>query len=86
MLCPAPVRLRPVLDGAQVRVHQGATWTTDAPFRETAEAIEGRPFSQALRSSPACHSLALLQSMAPNADFMARIGRRATPKLEEAAA
>ncbi len=50
------------------------------------ELLDGRPFSRALRSSPACHSLALLQPMASNADFMARIGRRATPKLEEAAA
>jgi uridine phosphorylase len=27
------------LDGLSVVVHRGATWTTDAPFRETAEAI-----------------------------------------------
>ena len=50
------------------------------------ELLEGRPFSQALRSSPARHSLALLQSMVSDADFIVRIGRTATPKLEEAAA
>jgi len=33
-------RLRPVLDGVPVRVHQGPTWTTDAPYRETQEAVE----------------------------------------------
>ncbi|MGC2396740.1 MAG: nucleoside phosphorylase, partial [Rhodomicrobium sp.] len=33
-------RLRPVLDGVPVSVHQGATWTTDAPYRETQEAVE----------------------------------------------
>ncbi len=29
-------------DGLSVRVKRGATWTTDAPFRETAEAIVGK--------------------------------------------
>jgi len=32
--------LKGAFDNASVRVLQGATWTTDAPFRETAEAIE----------------------------------------------
>lgn len=32
-------RLGPAFDGFQVGVARGATWTTDAPFRETAEAI-----------------------------------------------
>ncbi len=50
------------------------------------ELLEGRAFSQALRSSPAPHSLALLRSMAADADFIARVGLEATPKLEEAAA
>ncbi len=50
------------------------------------ELLEGRAFSQALRSSPARHSLALLQSLVSDADFMARIAGRAAPKLEEAAA
>lgn len=50
------------------------------------ELLEGRPFSQALRSSPARHSLAILQSMVSDADFMERIGCTARPKFEEAAA
>src|SRR5271166_3028793 len=33
-------RLRPVLDGVPISVHQGPTWTTDAPYRETQEAVE----------------------------------------------
>jgi len=33
-------RLKPLLDSAAISVHQGATWTTDAPYRETVEAIE----------------------------------------------
>lgn len=33
-------RLQPLIDGAPVSVRQGATWTTDAPYRETEEAIE----------------------------------------------
>jgi uridine phosphorylase len=33
-------RLMPVLDGAPVRVRRGTAWTTDAPYRETEEAIE----------------------------------------------
>lgn len=32
-------RLAPLLAAAPVTVHRGATWTTDAPYRETAEAI-----------------------------------------------
>jgi uridine phosphorylase len=40
---PADAALLDMLDGTfshlQVRVERGATWTTDAPFRETAEAI-----------------------------------------------
>ncbi len=50
------------------------------------ELLEGRAFSQALRSSPARHSLALLQSLLSDADFMTRIAGRAMPKFEEAAA
>ena len=33
-------RLEGIFDGAPVKVLQGATWTTDAPFRETEAAIE----------------------------------------------
>jgi len=33
-------RLEGAFDGAGVQVLRGATWTTDAPFRETAEAIK----------------------------------------------
>ncbi|MGO9546557.1 MAG: DUF2064 domain-containing protein [Rhodomicrobium sp.] len=53
------------------------------------ELLEGRGFSRSLRSSPARHSLALLQSMVSNADLMARLGRYDGPaaqQLEEAAA
>jgi len=53
------------------------------------ELLEGRPFAQGLRSSPARHSLALLQSMVSNTDFVERLDRhsaRAAPELEEAAA
>jgi len=32
-------RLAPLLADAPVRVHRGATWTTDAPYRETEAAI-----------------------------------------------
>ncbi len=53
------------------------------------ELIEGRSFSRTLRSSPARHSLALLQSMVSNSDLRARLDRHmfgAMPKLAEAAA
>jgi uridine phosphorylase len=33
-------RLRDAFHGSSVPVHTGTTWTTDAPFRETASAIE----------------------------------------------
>lgn len=33
-------RLQDTFEGAAIRVLRGAAWTTDAPFRETAEAIE----------------------------------------------
>lgn len=33
-------RLQDAFTGAAIRVLRGASWTTDAPFRETAEAIE----------------------------------------------
>jgi purine-nucleoside phosphorylase len=32
-------RLFPLVGGSVVPVHRGATWTTDAPYRETEEAI-----------------------------------------------
>lgn len=32
-------RLRPLVGTAPVTVHRGATWTTDAPYRETEDAI-----------------------------------------------
>ncbi len=53
------------------------------------ELLEGRGYSHALRSSPARHSLALLQSMVSNPELMARLdrhGMRAALHLEEAAA
>ena len=39
---PAPgllATLGPIFSHAPVRIHRGATWTTDAPFRETASAL-----------------------------------------------
>ncbi len=53
------------------------------------ELLEGRGFSRALRSSPARHSLALLQSMVLSRDLKERLGRHArrpAPELKEAAA
>ncbi len=53
------------------------------------ELLEGRTFSRTLRSSPARHSLALLQSMVSTSDLRARLDRHlfgAMPKLAEAAA
>jgi hypothetical protein len=41
-LGPPPYLADEVLVGAHGRVHRGATWTTDAPFRETAETITKR--------------------------------------------
>lgn len=35
-------RLRPYLSSLPKPMHTGASWTTDAPFRETAKAIEAR--------------------------------------------
>jgi hypothetical protein len=53
------------------------------------ELLEGRPFAKGLESSPARHSLALLQSMVRDADLRERLGRHgagAAPELEEATA
>ncbi|MGO9172813.1 MAG: DUF2064 domain-containing protein [Rhodomicrobium sp.] len=53
------------------------------------ELFDGRSFSPALRSSPARHSLALLQPMLSNSNLMERLEARAlreARKLEEAAA
>ncbi|MGB8736021.1 MAG: TIGR04282 family arsenosugar biosynthesis glycosyltransferase [Rhodomicrobium sp.] len=50
------------------------------------ELLEGRPFSKAFRSSEARNSLALLQSMVSDADFMERMGRTVRPNFAEAAA
>ncbi len=53
------------------------------------ELLEGRPFAQGLESSPARHSLALLQSMMRASDLgerLARYGTSAAPQLEEAVA
>jgi glycosyltransferase A (GT-A) superfamily protein (DUF2064 family) len=49
------------------------------------ELLEGRPFSDTMRSSPARHSLALLESMIRDSDLRERLDLGA-PKLEEVAA
>jgi rSAM/selenodomain-associated transferase 1 len=51
------------------------------------ELLEGHPYSSALRSSPARHSLALLQAMVSDPDLKARLDyyRLGVPELEETA-
>ncbi len=53
------------------------------------ELLERRPFAQGLESSPARHSLSLLQSAMRDSDLRDRLGRHSTgaaPDFEEAAA
>jgi uncharacterized protein len=52
------------------------------------ELLDGKPFSESLKSSPALHSRALLQSLAENSDLKERLDRfkAAERKLPEVAA